>query len=349
MSTNQYLTALSENATRLGMRLQESISEHTRDLQQFTRVGGLGLGAGSAYLDGEARAANDSGNGNWNAMIKKQLESSSDREKLDAMRRLIAMISKNNNSASTYFPSVVKLVASPSLEIRKLVYIYLLHYSPFHPDLALLSINTFQRDLSDPSPLIRAMALRVLSGMGVSMLAGVVLLGTKKCAADLSPYVRKVAGLAIVKCYEWVLLSFVLPFSDDNSLEPSNRPALLQIIQTLLSDRSPLALGAALHAFSSICLSPVATFDSSTSQTSQTLEMIHSHFRRYCKILVEMDEWGQVVMMRVLGRYARVMLPRPVWHDRDGEEAEEVEIDKDLKLLLDSVKPVLQSQNPAVR
>src|SRR6266540_2558603 len=161
MSTNQYLNAISENATRLGMRLQESISEHTRDLQQFTRAGGLGLsGAGSAYLDGDGdgRPANGSGNGtSVNAVIKKQLESSSDREKLDAMRRLIAMISKNNNNASTYFPSVVKLVASPSLEIRKLVYIYLLHYSPFHPDLALLSINTFQRDLSDPSPLIRAM------------------------------------------------------------------------------------------------------------------------------------------------------------------------------------------------
>jgi AP-3 complex subunit beta len=103
----------------------------------------------------------------------------------------------------TFFPSVVKLVASPSLEVRKLVYIYLLHHSPYDPDLTLLSINTFQKDLSsDPNPLIRAMALRVLSGMRVPMLANVVVMGIKKCASDTSPYVRKVAALAIPKCYE---------------------------------------------------------------------------------------------------------------------------------------------------
>ncbi|KAI6107877.1 Clathrin/coatomer adaptor, adaptin-like protein, partial [Pisolithus sp. B1] len=58
------------------------------------------------------------------------------------------------------------------------------------PDLALLSINTFQKDLTDPSPLIRAMALRVLSGIKVPMIGHIVVLAIKKCAADLSPHVR---------------------------------------------------------------------------------------------------------------------------------------------------------------
>ena len=43
----------------------------------------------------------------------------------------------------------------------QLVYIYLLKYTSTEPDLALLSINTFQCDLGNPNPLIRAMALRV--------------------------------------------------------------------------------------------------------------------------------------------------------------------------------------------
>lgn len=113
------------------------------------------------------------------------------------------MISKNV-PVSSFFPLVVKNVASPSLEIRKLVYIYLLRHAQLEPDLALLSINTFQKDLADPNPLIRAMALRVLSGIGtqVSMVRGVVVLGVKKCAGDPSPYVRKSAALALVKCYE---------------------------------------------------------------------------------------------------------------------------------------------------
>lgn len=105
---------------------------------------------------------------------------------------------------SEHFAQVVKNVASPNLEIRKLVYIYLLRYAEQEPDLALLSINTFQKDLADSNPLIRAMALRVLSGIKVPMIGSIVVLAIKKCAADLSPYVRKTASLAIPKCYECV-------------------------------------------------------------------------------------------------------------------------------------------------
>jgi AP-3 complex subunit beta len=97
----------------------------------------------------------------------------------------------------------VKNVASHNLEIRKLVYIYLLRYAEQEPDLALLSINTFQKDLNDSSPLIRAMALRVLSGIKVPMIGNIVVLAIKKCAADTSPYVRKAAALAIPKCYQY--------------------------------------------------------------------------------------------------------------------------------------------------
>ena len=70
------------------------------------------------------------------------------------------MISKGRN-VSEYFAQVVKNVASQNLEVRKLVYIYLLRYAEHEPDLALLSINTFQKDLTDSNPLIRAMALRL--------------------------------------------------------------------------------------------------------------------------------------------------------------------------------------------
>jgi AP-3 complex subunit beta len=55
--------------------------------------------------------------------------------------------------------------------------------------------------------------------------------------------------------------------------------------------------------------------------------------------------------MGLLLRYVRTMLMRP---RVDGQESggdtreEEEELDKDLKLLLDSVEPVFQSRNPAV-
>lgn len=81
--SGQYFNAITENASRLGMRIQESISEHTRELS-ITR------GASTAYLE-----APDDKSKN----IRKQLDSNSDREKLDAMKRLIAVSSSKNHVA----------------------------------------------------------------------------------------------------------------------------------------------------------------------------------------------------------------------------------------------------------
>jgi AP-3 complex subunit beta len=69
------LTSISENASRLSMRIQEQFSEHTRDLP-FARS------SASAYLDPSEDSLR---------LIRKQLDSSSDREKLEAMKRLVAV------------------------------------------------------------------------------------------------------------------------------------------------------------------------------------------------------------------------------------------------------------------
>ncbi|PPQ75253.1 hypothetical protein CVT24_007431 [Panaeolus cyanescens] len=278
----------------------ESFSEHTRDLA-------IGRGSGASYLD-----TSDDKTKN----IRKQLDSTSDREKLDAMKRLVALISKGRN-VSEYFAQVVKNVASQNLEIRKLVYIYLLRYAEHDPDLALLSINTFQKDLTDSNPLIRAMALRVLSGIKVPMIGSIVVLAIKKCAADISPYVRKAAALAIPKCYE---------------LDNSHLPALIEVITSMLKDRSPLSIGSVVVAFEAVC--------------PTRLDLLHQHYRRLCKILLDVDEWGQVGLMNLLLRYVRTMLARPIIHE--GPNGTEEELDKDLKLLLDSVDPVFLSRNPSV-
>lgn len=75
------LNALQENASRLGMRLQESFSEHTRDLA-------IGKPSGAAFFDtAEDKVKN----------IRRQLDSSQDREKLEGMKRLIAVSFASGN------------------------------------------------------------------------------------------------------------------------------------------------------------------------------------------------------------------------------------------------------------
>lgn len=153
------------------------------------------------------------------------------------------------------------------------------------------------------------MALRVLSGIGVPMIASILVLAIKKCASDSSPYVCKAAALAIPKCYQ---------------LDESQQPALISIISTLLRDRSPLSLGASALAFQAVC--------------PTRLDLLHHQYRRLCRMLCDMDGWGQVEMLDLLLRYARTMLPKPLEDD----------IDPDLQLLLTSSDPLLQSRNSAV-
>lgn len=108
------------------------------------------------------------------------------------------------------------------------------------------------------------------------------------------------------------------------SLDSSHQPDLMDVITTLFADRSPLSIGSTVVAFEGVC--------------PTRLDLLHKHYRRLCKTLIEVDEWGQVTLTNVLLRYARTMLTKPT----DGE------IDSDVKLLLTSVEPLFLSINPAV-
>src|SRR6266487_3310726 len=162
-----------------------------------------------------------------------------------------------------FFSSVVKNVASPNIEIKKLVYIYILHHAEAEPDLALLSINTIQKSLSDQNPQVRSMALRVMSGIRVPVISQIVSLGIKKGSGDMSPHVRKAAALAIPKCYR---------------LDPNTLPQLLEYLSTLLGDRQYYVAGAAVKAFMEIC--------------PERIDLIHKHYRGLVKKLVDMNEWS---------------------------------------------------------
>lgn len=75
--------------------------------------------------------------------------SDQDVDKLKGMKWLLAMVSKGRD-VSEFFSDVVKNMAVRSVEVKKMVYIYLVHYADNDAqcrELALLSINSFQNDL----------------------------------------------------------------------------------------------------------------------------------------------------------------------------------------------------------
>ncbi|XP_047195991.1 AP-3 complex subunit beta-2 isoform X11 [Hippoglossus stenolepis] len=282
--------------------------------------------------------------------LKEMLDSNKDSLKLEAMKRIVAMIARGKN-ASDLFPAVVKNVACKNIEVKKLVYVYLVRYAEEQQDLALLSISTFQRGLKDPNQLIRASALRVLSSIRVTIIVPIMMLAIKEAASDMSPYVRKTAAHAIPKLY---------------SLDPEQKDQLIEIIEKLLADKTTLVAGSVVMAFEEVC--------------PERIDLIHKNYRKLCNLLIDVEEWGQVVIINMLTRYARTQFLNPnmneslleeggdkTFYGSDEDEDEDEEEDKDKKaeaatlakrkpyvmdpdhrLLLRNTKPLLQSRNAAV-
>lgn len=124
-------------------------------------------------------------------------------------------------------------------------------------------------------------------------------------------------------------------FSAKVRVDSSTLPTLIPLLQALLSSQSPLTLGATLTAFSEIC--------------PDRLDLLHPYFRHICRLLVDADEWGQVVAVALLARYCRAMLERPEAEDHFVDSEDELEgLDIDLAMFLDCAKPLFQSRNPAV-
>ena len=135
------------------------------------------------------------------AMIKKQLDGSSINsqaginERARALKWLLAQTTSGKD-VSVFFPDVVKNVIATDVQVKKLVYMYLTHYADATAEtreLALLSINTFQRDMSSPNMLLRSLALRVMCSIRIKDIVTIQMLAASTCARDSSPYVRKTA------------------------------------------------------------------------------------------------------------------------------------------------------------
>ena len=111
------------------------------------------------------------------------------------------MINRGQDCKS-YFPSVIKNIAFNSFQVKKLVYIYLLQYADQEPELALLSINTFQKDLNDSNPMLRMTALRVLCSIRIPIIITIIMAAFKKACVDQNQHVRRVVAISLPKAYK---------------------------------------------------------------------------------------------------------------------------------------------------
>ncbi|GAA5847068.1 hypothetical protein JCM9279_002675 [Rhodotorula babjevae] len=306
---DKVISSLRTNVERLGARLGENLAEHSRDLGLVDSfASGSGGGAGKYLENGAVLTAAGV------EETKRMLASKRELERTEGLKRVIAMMTKNL-PVTSFFPLVTSLLSpTTSLQARSLISLYIVHCASHAPELALLSINAYQKDLSDPNPLVRAGAISTLSAMPLPDIRELVGMAITKGARDTAWYVRRATADALRALYR------------ADPLNADNRNNLVAVLKVLLDGASPLTVGAALSAWEDLC---PANWDP-----------VHANYRRYCKMLMDVEEWGQTVVLRVVARYGRTFF-------RDPEQLGG-QVDPDAELALKSSEPLLQHLNPAV-
>lgn len=274
--------------------------------------------------------------------IIRLLNAGTERDILSGLK-VVVMYMSTGKDASRFFPHVIKNINSPSLRIRKLIYIYLSRFSDTNPDLVLLAINSIQKSLHDHDPQIRALGLRIISSINNPTIVSISLLAIKNSINDLSPIVRRACAISISKIFAMM----------GDNLDDTNQKLLInEYLQKLLHDSSLSVLNSAIVAFNSIC--------------PNNFELIHPLFRYYCTILNDLDEWTQIILVNILTNYSRKYLPRPKIISLASDTGEfvylpeneyeilnnfpvyEVEFHQDLELFLNSMRNLIFSSNDAL-
>lgn len=295
------------------------------------------------------------------AEVRRALSDGFTDRKIVAMKRILAAVSVGRD-ASALFPDVVKNVSFQSLELKKLIYIYLVQYAENNRDLALLSINSFQKDLTDRSQLVRASALRAMASIRVLEVIQLVMVAVKNAASDPSPYVRKTAAQCMTKVY---------------SVDPDQFFELRGLLIKLMGDHEVQVVGSAVMAFYHICVvrppqpatadaaadgggdgssGEKGTGDGEDSPVARQLALLHPLFRRLCADALLMDAWAQQSCIDLLLRYCRIFFASPNSAPRRGpavtEEPKEGDTkpaeSEDLKLFLKTLKLLLCSSSQGI-
>ena len=112
--------------------------------------------------------------------LKSELNSDKKERKREAVKKVIASMTVGKD-VSALFPDVINCMQTDNLELKKLVYLYLMNYAKSQPDMAIMAVNTFVKDCEDPNPLIRALAVRTMGCIRVDKIVEYLCDPLRKC------------------------------------------------------------------------------------------------------------------------------------------------------------------------
>ncbi|EGX92722.1 AP-2 complex subunit beta [Cordyceps militaris CM01] len=197
-----------------------------------------------------------------------------------ALKRIVANMTMSNNDMVALFPDVIGCMNLPSLEIKKMCFLYLVNYARVRPEIAVKAIPVLELDMEDSNPLVRALALRTMSYIHVREFVEAAVPIAKHMLRDSDPYVRKTAAFSVAKLYD----------HDRDMVEGSD---LIERLNSLLRDDNPTVVASAL----------AALMDIWERSDAIKLTIDYSNASKMVAILADCSEWGQTYILEALMSY----------------------------------------------
>ncbi|KAK8808479.1 hypothetical protein WA158_008380 [Blastocystis sp. Blastoise] len=252
-----------------------------KDKKPLTGMGG-GSRAKETKAEKEAKqkqktlaASKKKGDVNELQTLLSKPEIQKDDMKLREVMRKVIYFTTMGVDMSKLFPNVVMVSITKDIVVKKMTNQYLVTYAKQNEDLAILAINTFDKDSRNENPTIRGMALRSLCSLRLISVVEYMRTPLERGLQDKSAYVRRTAIMGVLKLYHL----------DKELVKNSN---LITALQNLVLDTDPLVVTNALLALKEI-----------TGDLPKTQALIHHLLNR----LKDFNEWCMCTVLDLVSQY----------------------------------------------
>jgi len=197
-------------------------------------------------------------------------------KKKDVVKRVIAYMTLGVD-VSKLFYEMVKVSITDDIVMKKMVFLYIVNYAHQVEQGAFLAINTFLRDMKDPNPKVRGLALRMLCSIkfkGVYEYFANALYDSLK---DAHPYVRKTAVTALLKVFH---LNPKLITDKD-----------IDLLYEMIGDKDPLVVMNVLFVLGEIL------------KKEGGIVLSNKMVNHLLNIFNQLNEWGQVTVLQLLSKF----------------------------------------------
>jgi len=209
--------------------------------------------------------------------IQTELNSMKVDQQKEAMKQIIASMTIGKD-VSSLFPHVVKCMRTTNIELKKLIYLYIINYAKAKPDLTFLAVAAFHSDaINKSSPILRALAVRTMGCIRVNMIVSYLCDTLTNCLKDEDAYVRKTAVMCVAKLY-------------NTSPDIVKENGFITTLQNMLTDGNALVVANSLAALNEI----------SILSGENLIKLRSKVLKRVLLALNEANEWGQVYILDAL-------------------------------------------------